>query len=115
MFNENGRIPVCPECGQKFDNVFEAVWHMLEDDEQFDPAYILPGNIRLMLGSLMWSIYKHRNEPEMISELVQDCYATLAMAEFMPEQIPSVINDILVEEAMEDIDDELKRLLKDRE
>lgn len=115
MFDEHGRIPICPECGQEFDNVFEAVWHMLEDDEQFDPSYILPGGVRLMLGSLMWNIYQRRNEPEAVSQLVQDCYATLAMAEFMPEQIPSVMNDIIVEEAMEDIDVELNKLLKNGE
>ena len=112
MFDEDGRIPVCPECGEKFFNIFVAIQHLLEDDEKFDPSYILPGGIKLMLGTLMWNIYHHRYEPEAVSELVQDCYATLAMAEYMPEQIPSMINDLLVEDAMENFDDELKRLFK---
>jgi hypothetical protein len=115
MFNEDGRIPSCPECGEKFDNIFTAVEHMLDDDEEFNPAFILPGGIRLMLGTLMWNIYQRRNEPDVVSELAQDCYATLAMGEFMPEAIPNVLNDLLVEDAMENFDDELKQLFKNRE
>jgi len=115
MFDEEGRIPVCPECGQKFDDVFTAVEHMLEDGETFDPGYILPGGIRLMLGSLMKNIYRNRHKPDAVSQLTQDCYATLAMAEFKPEQLPNLINDLLVEEAMGNLDGELDKLLKNRE
>ena len=37
----NKEIPSCPECGERFENVFEATDHLLEDDEEFDPALIL--------------------------------------------------------------------------
>ena len=43
MFDfKKNELPSCPECGYEFNNAFEAVDHMLEDDEQFDPALILP-------------------------------------------------------------------------
>ena len=115
MFDEDGRIPMCPECGQKFDNVFDAVDHMLEDDESFDPAFILPAGMKLLLGSLLRTIYDNRRRPSVVSQVVQDCYATLAMAEFMPEQLPNVLNDIIVEQAMESFDVELKKLYKNGE
>ena len=115
MFDEDGRIPVCPECGAKFDNIFDSVAHMLEEDESFDPVYILPGGLKLMLGTLLYTLYENRRRPSVISQVVQDCYATLAMAEFMPDSLPNVVTDIVVEEAMENIDDELKKLFKNGE
>ena len=111
MFNKQ-EIPTCPECGQKFDDVFEAVHHMLEDDEEFDPALILPGGFRLMVGSLLSAIYEHRTEPDMISKITQDAYATLFLAEASPDMIAEAIEDIIVEDTMEGLDDELKKLFK---
>ena len=35
----------CPECGEEFDNVFEATDHLLEEDEEFDPALISGSNL----------------------------------------------------------------------
>jgi hypothetical protein len=115
MFDEDGRIPVCPECGEKFDNIFDSIDHLLEDDETFDPVYILPGGLKLMLGSLLRLIYENRRRPALVSQLVQDCYSTLAMSEFMPEHLPVVVRDIIVDDAMENLDDELKNLFKNGE
>jgi len=111
MFDRN-EVPTCPECGQKFNDVFEAVNHMVEDDEEFDPALILPGGFRLMVGSLLEALYHHRNEPDMISRVTQDAYGTLFMAEVSPEMIAGTIEDMIVEGTMEDFDDELKKLFK---
>jgi hypothetical protein len=96
----------------KFEDVFEAVQHMLEDDEEFDPALILPGGFRLMVGSLLSAIYEHRTEPDMISKITQDAYATLFLAEASPDMIAEAIEDIIVEDTMEGLDDELKKLFK---
>ena len=115
MFDEEGRIPICPECGAKFTNIFDSIDHLLEEDETFDPVYILPGGMKLMLGSLLRIIYDNRRKPALVSQLVQDCYATLVMSEFMPDHLPDLMNDIVVEEAMEKLDDELKKLFKSGE
>ena len=116
MFDyEDGEVPKCPECGQKFSDAFEAVEHMLEDEEDFNPSLILPGGYSLMVGSMLKSIYENRNDPEFISEIVQSAYITLFTAEVNPEIIGETVEDIIVDNAMEGIDGELKRLLKDRE
>lgn len=111
MFNKH-EIPTCPECGMKFDSVFEAVNHMLEDDEEFDPALLLPGGFRLMVGSLLEALYEHRFEPAMISKITQDAYGTLFLAEASPELIADAIEDIIVEDTMEGFEDEVKKLFK---
>lgn len=115
LFDENRKIPMCPECGVKFDDIFEAVNHLLEDDEQFDPALILPGGYRLLIGSLLRMIYENRHNPIAISDLVQDCYGTLFAAEIDTELLGENIEDIFVETAMENFDVELKKLFKNGE
>lgn len=109
---EKRRIPKCPECGQKFTDVFEAVDHMLEDDEEFDPALILPGGFRLMVGSLIRAFYDNRFNAECISDIAQDAYGTLFLAETTPDLISDTIEDIIVEDTMENFDNELKKLFK---
>lgn len=107
--------PNCPECGISFDNMFDAVEHFLEDDEEFDPALTLPGGYRLMIGSLIKSLYENRFNPVFISEITQSTYGTLFMAEVNPELINETVEDIIVESEMEDFDAQLKRLYKNGE
>jgi hypothetical protein len=104
---------ICPECGEEFNNVFEATDHLLEEDEEFDPALILPNGYRLMIGSLLRCLYNHADSPEMIEDVVQSTYATLFAAESKPEVLGSVIEDIIVGSSMNGLDDELKKLLED--
>jgi hypothetical protein len=75
----------CPECGQQFENVFEAVDHLLEDDEEFDPALILPNGYRLMIGSLLKCMYRYADEPKQIKKITQDTFMTLYASETRPE------------------------------
>jgi len=103
----------CPECGEEFNNVFEATDHLLEEDEEFDPALILPNGYRLMIGSLLRCLYGHANNPALIEDVVQSTYATLFAAESKPEVLGSVIEDIIVGSSMNGLDDELKKLLED--
>ena len=105
----------CPECGEQFENVFEAVDHLLEDDEDFDPALILPNGYRLMVGSLLKCIYRYAHEPKQIEKITQDTFMTLYAAETRPDVIVDVIEDMIVDSSMVGIDDELKRLLTDGE
>ena len=111
----NSKLPKCPECGQKFKDAFEAVDHLLEDGEDFNPALILPGGYRLMVGSLLRGLYDNRLDHDYIAEIVQSTYITLFTAEVNPEAIGETVEDIIVESAMEDLDGEINKLLKDRE
>jgi hypothetical protein len=108
-------IKKCPQCGELFENVFEAIDHLLEEDEDFDPALILPNGYRLMIGSLLKCLYKYSNEPEKIEEITESTYLTLFTAETNPLQIMNVVEDMIVDSSMIGIDDELKRLLEDGE
>ena len=112
MLYNKDEIPQCPECGQKFNDAFEAVEHMLEDDDEFNPALILPGGYSLMVGSMLRSIYDNRNDPALIAEITQSAYVTLFTAETNPEIIGETVEDIIVESVMEDFDGEVRKLFK---
>lgn len=105
----------CPECGEQFDNVFDATDHLLEDDEEFDPALVLPNGYRLLVGSLLRCMYRYANEPDQIKTITQSTYMTLFTAETSPSTVVEVIEDMIVDSSMVGIDDELKRLLADGE
>jgi len=116
MFDhKKGELPKCPECGQKFTDAFDAVHHMLEDDQEFDPALILPGGYRLMIGSLLRALFENMDDKEYMSEVLQSAYITLFTAETNPEIIGETVEDIIVESVMEDFDGQLNKLFKDRE
>jgi hypothetical protein len=105
-------IKPCPECGEQFENVFEATDHLLEEDEEFDPALILPNGYRLMIGSLLRCFYLYADEPEKIKSVAQDTYMTLFTVEMEPSTVVEVIEDMIVGSSMAEIDDELKQLLE---
>jgi hypothetical protein len=105
----------CPECGEQFENVFEATDHLLEDDEEFDPALVLPNGYRLLIGSLLRCMYRYADEPEQIKTITQSTYMTLFTAETSPSTVVEVIEDMIVDSSMVGIDDELERLLADGE
>ncbi len=105
-------IPPCPECGKRFNNVFEATDHILEDDEEFDPVLILPNGARLMIGSLLRCLYKYADKPDQIKTITQSTYMTLFTAETQPEAIKDIVEEMIIESQMMEIDDELKQLLE---
>jgi len=105
-------IKPCPECGEQFDNVFDATDHLLEEDEEFDPALILPNGYRLMIGSLLRCFYRYADEPDKIKNVAQDTYMTLFTVEMEPSTVVEVIEDMIVGSSMAEIDDELKQLLE---
>jgi hypothetical protein len=106
-------IPPCPECGERFDNVFEATDHLLEDDDEFDPALVLPNGARLMIGSLLRCLYKYANKPDQIKTITQSTYMTLFTAETQPEAIKDIVEEMIIESQMMEIDNELKQLLEE--
>ena len=108
-------IPDCPECGEPFENVFDATDHLLEDDEEFDPCLILPNGYKLMIGSLLRVLYEYAEDPVRIRNIAQDTYATLYAAETKPKQMQRFIEDLIINEQMHDIDEELEELLDDND
>ena len=116
MFDyHKGELPKCPECGENFKDAFDAVDHMLEDDDEFNPSLILPGGYRLMVGSLLRGLFENRHDMDYLEDILQSAYVTLFTAEVNPEIIGETVEDIIVESVMEDFDGELKKLFKDRE
>lgn len=105
----------CPECGQHFEDYFEAVEHLLEVDEDFDPALILPNGYRLMIGSLLRVFFEGAEDVEKTQKLAEETYLALFMAEMYPGSVSNIIQETIIAQSMENIDDELKQLLKDGE
>jgi hypothetical protein len=105
-------IPPCPECGEHFNNVFEATDHLLEDDDEFDPALVLPNGAKLMIGSLLRCLYKYADKPDQIKTITQSTYMTLFTAETQPEAIKDIVEEMIIESQMMEIDNELKQLLE---
>ena len=108
----DNRVPPCPECGEQFDNVFQATDHLLEDDEEFDPSLILPNGSRLMIGSLLRCLYKYAERPEQVKVITQSAYMTLFTAETQPDAIKDIVEEMIIKSQMMEIDDELKKLLE---
>ena len=106
-------IPPCPECGEHFENVFQATDHLLEDNEEFDPALVLPNGARLMIGSLLRCLYKYANKPDQIKTITQSTYMTLFTAETQPEAIKDIVEEMIIESQMMEIDNEIKQLLEE--
>lgn len=108
-------LPPCPECGQMFESAFDAVEHMLEDDEDFNPYLILPNGYKLMIGSLLRTLYDNSDDQQTIKDVVESTYMTLYTAETNPEMLQEVITDLVVDSAMEELDDSLRRILENGE
>lgn len=107
-------IPPCKECGQHFDDIFEATDHLVEagGEEEFDPKLILPNGYTLMVGSLLRCIYSYIDDPDMVSSIVQSTYATLYAAETSPGSMKTIIEDMVVREQMSGFDKALTELLE---
>ena len=108
-------IPNCTECNEKFDNVFQAVDHMLEDGDDFDPVLILPGGYRLLIGSLLKFFYQNLDDRDTLSDIIQSTYLTLFTAESTPELIDEYVENVIVKTSMMDIDNDLKKILESGE
>ena len=62
---------VCHDCGITFENSFSLVDHMLEDDEDFDPYFLLPNGHKLMLGSLLRFFYANAENQAYLIEIAK--------------------------------------------
>ena len=108
-------IPPCSVCGQHFDNIFEAVDHMVDDndEEEFNPTISLPSGYQLLFGSLLRQLYEKADDPEEVKTIVELTYATLYAAESDIPMMKKLVEDAIIHEYMFEIDKELKNLLEE--
>lgn len=102
----------CKECKTEFASSFELVDHYLEDDEDFDPYYLLPNGLKLMLGSLMRYFYGHADNPDKIKLVSQSTYMTLFASELGGKLAEEVVEDMIVKAEMQDFEEQLNKMLK---
>ena len=107
------KIEPCEVCGTHFNNVFEAIDHLIEEgsEKEFDPALILPGGYKLLIGSMLRMIYEQARSPKQIREIAEHTYATLFAAENDQSLMHEYVEDAIVNHSMYDVDNEIKRLL----
>ncbi len=101
-------IPPCSVCGQYFDNIFEAVDHLIDDneEEEFNPIISLPSGYQLMFGSLLRQLYEKANDPEEVKTIVELTYATLYAADTDIPMMKKLVEDAIIHEYMFEIDQE---------
>jgi len=108
-------IPPCDLCGMRFENGFQYVDHMMEDDEKFDPYLVLPNGYRLMVGAVLRTIFENANDAELVRHVCESTFTTLYTAETAPHLLDEVITDLIVESSVADLDDSLRKILENGE
>ena len=102
----------CNECNETFDDSFQLIDHTLEEDDEFDPYYLLPNGFKLLLGSLLRFMYNNANEPEQIKLITQSTYVTLFASENGYDLVDELVEDMIVKSALQNFDEDLEALLK---
>jgi hypothetical protein len=105
-------IPQCKICGTNFDNIFDAINHLAEDDDEiFEPMYTLPSGYALMLGSLLEEIYYNADKPDIIKDIAEVTYATLYAAQTDVTKMKGLVHEAIINQHMSAIDEEIEELL----
>jgi hypothetical protein len=105
-------IPQCKVCGTNFDNIFDAINHLAEDDDEiFEPMYTLPSGYALMLGSLLEEIYYNADKPDTIKDIAEVTYATLYAAQTDVTKMKGLVHEAIINQHMSAIDEEIEELL----
>lgn len=102
----------CHDCHEQFEDSFKLVDHYYEDDEEFNPYYILPNGYKLLLGSLLRFMYNNADVPEQIKLITQSTYITLFASENGYSLVDELVEDMVVKSALVDFDENLARLLE---
>ena len=107
-------IPKCSVCGTEFDNIFEAVAHLTEDDDEiFEPIFQLPSGYALMLGSLLEELYHNADQPDIIRSVTESTYATLYAAQSDVIKMQDLVQEAIINQHMSTIDKEIEELLEE--
>ena len=102
----------CNDCNETFENSFQLIDHTLEQDDEFDPYYLLPNGYKLLLGSLLRFMYNNADEPEQIKLITQSTYVTLFASENGYDLVDELVEDMIVKSALQHFDEDLEALLK---
>jgi len=102
----------CNDCNETFENSFQLIDHTLEEDDEFDPYYLLPNGYKLLLGSLLRFMYNNASEPEQIKLITQSTYVTLFASENGYDLVDELVEDMIVKSALQHFDEDLEALLK---
>lgn len=102
----------CHECKKEFEDSFALIDHLLPDDEEFDPYFILPNGFKLMLGSFLRYVFGHSDEPDKVRLITQSTYITLFAAEMGHDGVDELVEDMVVSQEMYNLDEELEKLLR---
>jgi len=103
----------CNDCNIEFEDSFELIDHFLDEDEEFDPYYILPSGFKLMLGSLLRFMFEHAEEPEQIKLISQSTYVTLFASENGYDLVDELVEDTIVKSALVNFEAGLTKLLEE--
>jgi hypothetical protein len=101
----------CNDCDTEFDDSFELIDHVLDEDEEFDPYFVLPNGFKLQLGSLLRFFFAHADNADQIRLITQSTYVTLFAAENGYDLIDELVEDMVVQSAMQNLDEGLEELL----
>ena len=109
--NDDDEYNFCNECKREFEDSFELIDHVLEDDEEFDPYYLLPSGFKLMLGSMLRFLFDNADDPDQIKLITQSTYVTLFASENGYDLVDELVEDMIVRSALQDFDRDLQNLL----
>ena len=103
----------CPDCGEKFANIFEEADHLVEDDEDlFDPVFELQEGYSLRLGSLLRNFYNQAGNPAETRRLAEETFEVLYIAHTIPEKFQRYAKEAFINAVMRGIDYEYKKLVE---
>jgi uncharacterized membrane protein len=105
----------CNECDEQFEDSFELIDHVLEDDDEFDPYLVLPNGIKLLLGSLLRYIFAHSEEPDKIKVITQSTYVTLFAAENGYDPLEKLIEDMVIKLELQNFDENFKKFMEEED
>lgn len=110
-------IPKCEVCGTEFDNIFDATDHLTDDndEEEFNPKFVLPNGYVLLLGGLLRQLYDKADQPDEIRTITQLTFGTLYAANTDVTKMKQLVEDAVIYSHMSEIDEELKELLEEEE
>lgn len=102
----------CNDCNKYFDDSFQLIDHVLEDDEEFDPYLILPNGFKLLLGSLLRYVFAHADEPDKIKVVTQSTFITLFAAENGYNPLDELIEDMVIKLELQNFDEDFKKFME---
>jgi len=101
----------CHDCNITFPDSFALIDHYLEEDETFDPYYLLPSGFKLMLGSMLRFLFDNADDPDQVKLITQSTYVTLFASENGYDLVDELVEDMIVKSALQDFDRDLQNLL----